>query len=293
MPLKFKGVIPPMITPFNQKGDVDYGAFAFNIEKWNETKLAGYLVLGSNSEAAYLSEDEKIKSIEITVEKAEKDRVILAGTGMESERETIRLTNIAADIGAHAALILTPNYYLSEMNANAIANFFTNVADNVKIPILLYNVPKFTHLNIQDGALKKLATHKNIIGMKDSTGDIMQLVRFQNITKNEDFQILTGTASAWFPALTLGVQAGIFALANCNPSELAEVQELYENGEIDKAQELYRKLSVLNTTVTASYGVPGLKYACDILGYKGMFPRSPLLPLSEEKKRDIERIFGV
>ena len=292
MSLSFKGVIPPMITPFNKNGDINYEAFVFNIERWNETNLAGYLVLGSNSEAAYLSEEEKLKSIEITVKTAKKDRAILVGTGMESERETIRITNLAADIGAHAALILTPSYYVSEMNADSIIHFFTNVADNVKIPVLIYNVPKFTHLNLQDEALKKLAAHKNIIGMKDSTGDIVQLVRFQNLVKGEDFQILTGTASAWFPALTLGVKAGIFALANCSPNELSEVQTLYENGENSHAEIIYRKLFILNTAVTATYGVPGLKYACDLMGYKGMEVRSPLLPLSDAKKIEVEKIFS-
>ena len=292
MSLRFKGVIPPMITPFNKNGDINYEAFAFNIEKWNKTSLSGYLILGSNSEAAYLSEEEKLKSIEITVKTARKDVVVLAGTGMESERETIRFTNLAADMGVNAALILTPSYYTSEMSADAMINFFTNVADNVKIPVLLYNVPKFTHLNIQDTALKKLAAHKNIIGMKDSTGDIMQLVRFQNLVKDEDFQILTGTASAWFPALTLGVKAGIFALANCSPNELAEVQDLYESYELSQAESLYRKLFVLNTAVTVTYGVPGLKYACDLMGYKGMDVRSPLLELSDAKKSEIEKIFS-
>ena len=137
-----------MITPFKENGDVDYDSHIQNMERWNENQLAGYLVLGSTSEAAYLNETEKLKLIELTVKFAKKDRIILAGTGMESARETIRLTNKAADLGAQAALVLTPSYYHSKMNDEAQISFFTNVADNVKIPVLIYNVTAFTHINI-------------------------------------------------------------------------------------------------------------------------------------------------
>jgi len=146
--IQIKGVIPPMITPFNENGDVDYQLFAENVEKWNKDNLAGYLVLGSNSETVYLNEEEKLELIKITVETAKKDRLILAGTGMESTRETIKLTNKAAKLGVHAALILTPFYYGGKMNDEALIQYFTDVADNVDIPVLIYNVPKFTHINV-------------------------------------------------------------------------------------------------------------------------------------------------
>ena len=291
MSIDFKGVIPPMITPFNKAGDVDFDAFKKNVEKWNESDLCGYLVLGSNSETAYLTESEKLKLVEITVATAKKDRILIAGTGMETDRDTIALTNKAADMGIQAALILTPCYYSSNMNANVLINYFTKVADNCKIPIMLYNVPKFTHVNIPDEALRVLSKHPNIIGMKDSTGDIAQLVRFQNVVGDADFQILTGTASAWYPAMNLGVKAGIFALANSNPDELIEVQTLFDKGEYDKACELYRKLFVLNTAVTATYGIPGLKYACSLLGFEGGYVRCPLLDLGDDKKNEVKEIF--
>jgi len=291
MSIEFKGVIPPMITPFNAAGDVDFEAFKKNVEKWNESDLCGYLVLGSNSETAYLTEEEKLKLVEITVSTAKKDRILIAGTGMETDRDTIALTNKAADMGIQAALILTPCYYSSSMNANVLINYFTKVADNCKIPILIYNVPKFTHVNIPDEALKVLCKHPNIIGMKDSTGDIGQLVRFQNIVGDADFQILTGTASAWYPAMTLGVKAGIFALANSNPNELIEVQRLFDNKEYCESLALYRKLFVLNTAVTATYGIPGLKYACSLLGFEGGHVRCPLMGLNEDKEKEVKEIF--
>jgi len=287
----FKGVIPPMITPFKSDGEVDYEKFEKNIIKWNEAALCGYLVLGSNSESAYLSEAEKLKLVELTKKTSKEERIIIAGTGMETDRETVALTNKAADLGAQAALILTPCYYSSAMSAPALINYFTKVADATKIPIMLYNVPKFTHVNLPDEALKALASHPNIIGMKDSTGDISQLIRFQAITGNTDFQILVGTASAWYPALTLGVKAGIFALANSNPNELSKIQEYYEKDEQDAAVALFRKMFVLNTAVTATYGIAGLKYAAKLLGYEGGYVRCPLLELSEDKKKEVAEIF--
>ncbi|MCL2566172.1 MAG: dihydrodipicolinate synthase family protein [Defluviitaleaceae bacterium] len=291
MSINFKGVIPPMITPFTAAGDVDYGKFEKNMNKWNDSALCGYLVLGSNSETAYLTEAEKLKLVELTKKTAKKDRIIIAGTGMETDTETIALTNKAADLGVEAALILTPCYYGSAMSAPALINYFTKVAEGSKIPIMLYNVPKFTHVNIPDAALKTLANHPNIIGMKDSTGDIGQLVRFQGLTVDADFQILVGTASAWYPALTLGVKAGIFALANSNPNELAKIQELFEKGAQGEAVDLFRKMFVLNTAVTATYGIPGLKYAASLLGYEGGYVRCPLLELSEDKKEELKEIF--
>lgn len=287
--MKIKGVIPPMITPFKENGDVDYQFHAENMEKWNKDNLAGYLVLGSNSEAVYLNEEEKLELIKITVETARKDRIILAGTGMESTRETIKLTNKAAKLGVHAALILTPFYYGGKMNDEALIQYFTDVADNVDIPVLIYNVPKFTHVNISANAVEKLSRHPNIIGMKDSTGDIPQMVKFQSVVP-ESFNLMVGTASAWYPALTLGVKAGIVALANCAPNECAMVQEEFEKGNVEKAREIYARVFPVNHAVTATYGIAGLKYACSLLGYKGGYVRRPLLELKEEEKEKIKQI---
>ena len=284
-----KGVIPPMITPFKENGDVDYDKHVQNLEKWNADQLSGYLVLGSNSETAYLNEAEKIKLIELTVKHARKGRTVLAGTGMESARETIALTNRAADLGVHAALILTPSYYYAMMNDEAQINFFTQVADHARIPVLIYNVTAFTHINISVHAVAALSKHPNIIGMKDSTGNVPQLVNFQRVV-GDDFNLILGTVSAWYPALALGIRAGVFAMANCAPNECAFVQEAYEAGDHEKAGDTYRRIFPANAAVTATYGIAGLKYAADLLGYQGGHVRSPLLPLKEAQKAKIKEI---
>ncbi len=287
--MKIEGVIPPMMTPFTDDQAVDYDKHVQNMEKWNQDKLAGYLVLGSNSEASYLSEEEKIKMIELTVKHAKKGRLILAGTGLESAVETIRLTNKAAELGVHGALLLTPFYYGGKMNDEALIKYFTYVADRTEIPVLIYNVPKFTHINVSVKVVQELSRHPNIVGMKDSTGNVPQLVSFLPVIA-EGFNLMVGTVSSWFPALTLGIKGGIFALANLAPNECAEIQEAYNAGNLDAARETYIRVFPVNTAVTATYGVPGLKYASDLMGYQGGAVRSPLLPPKEAEKAAIKSI---
>lgn len=287
---KIKGVIPPMITPFDEKGEVDYDKHVKNMEKWNEYDLAGYLVLGSNSETPYLNEEEKLKLVELTVKHKKEDRIVLAGTGLESTKATIDLTNKVADLGADAALILTPFYYSGKMNDEALINYFTEVADNVKIPVLIYNVTKFTHINISPYAVGVLSKHPNIIGMKDSSGSITQLVEYKSVIDESKFNLLVGTASAWYPALTIGIDGAIMALANCCPKECIEVQEYYEKGDWEKSREIYERIYPVNKAVTATYGVAGLKYACNLLGFEGGYVRKPLLELKEEEKTKLREI---
>ena len=289
MTIHLKGVIPPMITPFTKEGDLDESGFIQNIQRWNQTGLSGYLVLGSNSETVYLTEKEKIRLMELTVQHASENRVLLAGTGMESTRDTIELTQKAAELGIHAALVLTPFYYGGKMTDEALIRYYTEVADHAAIPILIYNVSKFTHINITPGAVSILSRHPNIVGMKDSAGDIPQLVRYMKVVA-EDFSLLVGTASAWYPALTLGIKGGIMALANCAPDACVEIQQLFDQGDWMAARELYTQVFFLNDAVTGKYGVAGLKEACRLVGYTGGEVRSPLLPLEESEKRAVEKL---
>lgn len=287
--LKIRGVLPPMITPFKTGGQLDLDAHLNNIERWNATDLRGLVVLGSNSETAYLNESEKLQLIELTAKAKGKDKLLLAGTGMESTRETIRLTNRAAERGAQGALLLTPFYYANQMGDAALIKHYERIANESEIPIFIYNVPKFTHLNLSAELVENLSQHPNIAGMKDSTGSIAQLVEFQRVAQT-DFHLMVGTASVWYPALCLGVRAAIMALANCLPLECAEVQHLYDLGEYGAAEILYRRLYPINKAVTATYGVAGLKYACNLMGYSGGSVRPPLGELPREGQQAIRRI---
>lgn len=290
--LKIKGVIPPMITPFKENDEVDYEKHVSNMKKWNEYALAGYLVLGSNSETAYLTEEEKLKLVELTVKHKGKNKIVMAGTGLESTSATIELTNKAAELGADCALLLTPNYYEGKMTDEALINYFTEVADNVKIPILIYNVTKFTHVNISPKAVGVLCKHPNIIGMKDSSGNVPQLISFKRVIKDEQFNLMVGTASAWYPALTIGIEAAVMALVNCCPGECVDVQKEFDEGNIEKSMEIYERVFPVNSAVTGTFGIAGLKYACDQLGFDGGFVRKPLLQIKDEEKVKLKEILA-
>ena len=283
------GVFPPMLTPFREDESVDEEMFVRNMDRWNTDALGGYLVLGSNSEAGYLSEEEKLRLIRLTVGHARKGRTVIAGTGLESTRETLALTEKAAKAGAQAALVLTPSYYGDQMTDAALIAHFSFLADRSAIPILIYNVPKYTHINISIAAVKTLSEHPHIIGMKDSLGNIGQVESFVRAA-SKDFQVIVGSASVWYPSMRLGITAGILALSNFAGTKCAQVQEYFGKGEMKNAEQLHNTLLPVNTAVTATYGVPGLKYAATLAGYEGGYVRNPLRPLSEDAKSAIRQI---
>lgn len=287
--IDISGIYPPVTTCFTPEGDVDYDAFAANLEKLKTTGLAGVVVFGSNGEYVFLSEEEKLRLIETAVKVLPPSMKVIVGTGLESTRYTIELTNAAAKIGAHAALIVTPYYYGGKMDRNALRSHFTAVADAAEIPVLIYNVPKFTNINVSPDLVAELAHHPNICGIKDSSGNVPQIAEIIDSTP-EDFNVLVGTASALYPAVNLGAKGGILALANIAPRECVEIYDLTRRGELDKAKQLYLRMLPVNKAVTATYGIAGLKAAMDMLGYTGGPVRSPLLPLSDTQKGEMRRI---
>ena len=282
------GIFPPITTPFSD-GKVAFDKLASNIERWNRTGLKGYVVLGSNGEYVYLSEEEKRAVVDTAVQAAANEKLIIAGTGCESTIETLRLTEDCAKLGAHVALVVTPHYYGGRMKEAALMKHFSELADHSPIPILLYNVPKFTHINIAAEFVARLSEHPNIIGLKDSSGNVIQLGEIINLVA-KDFNVMVGTASVLFSALTIGCVGGVCALANVAPDECVKIFDLVKANDIDAARELQLKTIPVNQAVTVVYGVPGLKAALDMLGYFGGDPRLPLLPATEQEKSEIKKI---
>jgi 4-hydroxy-2-oxoglutarate aldolase len=286
--INFHGIFPPIPTPFIN-GNIAYDELAANIEKWSKAGLKGLVAMGSNGEYIYLSAEEKRKFVEKVVEITPDHMLVIAGTGCESTQETIELTRDCAARGVHAALVVTPHYYGGRMNEAAMHAYFTAVADQTPIPILLYNVPKFTHINMTAGLVAQLSRHPNIIGIKDSTGNVIQLGEIANHV-DAGFNLLVGTAGALFGALTLGCVGGVLALANVAPQICVRIYQLVQEGKFEEAKKLQLKMIPVNKAVTATYGVPGLKAAMDMLGYFGGDPRPPLLPSSEKEKSEIREI---
>lgn len=283
-----EGIMPPVTTPF-VRGEVAYDKLAENIRRWNKTGISGYVVMGSNGESAYLTRDEKLKLVETTRKSLAPGMLLLAGTGSDSIRETVALSNDAADLGADYVLVLTPSFYKGQMNAAAFVRFFTEVADKTEVPLVIYNVPKFTGVDIQADAVSKLALHDNIAGIKNSSENLAETAEMVACA-TKDFSVLVGTASVLYPGIASGATGGILALANIASEKCVELQRLFKSGRHDEASTLQKKLISVNRAVTSQYGVPGLKAAMDMLGYFGGEPRSPLAPLGEKERDDLKMI---
>jgi 4-hydroxy-2-oxoglutarate aldolase len=285
MTTAISGIFPALTTPF-EKGDLSASQLKSNIEKFEKIDLAGYLVLGSTGESVLMNDRERIKAVETVRASASEGKTIVAGTGMQATRATVEFTNLAADAGADYALVVTPFYFKKQMTAQNLEYYYREVAEGSKIPVLMYNVPKFTGLDLPLEAILSLAGHPNIVGLKDSSGNIAMVSELIKACP-ADFVILQGTGSVLFTSLILGAQGGILALSNVAPAETVKLFEMVKAGEMEKAREIQMRLITLNEMIVNTYGVPGIKCALDMVGYFGGHPRPPLQPVDQEIKDSI------
>ena len=280
------GVYAPIGTPFVDE-EVAYDQLVSNMEKYAASKLSGYLAIGSNGECVSLSEQEKDKVLETIVAHKAPQQKILAGANAESTKLTIDQCKRVADLGADFASVLTPCYFKKKLTDEAMTRYYLNVADGSPIPIACYNAPGFTGMTISTGTLKAIASHDNIIGVKDtSPGMIGSYLR---ATADIDFDVFSGTANTLFPAMMMGATGGIVSLANVFPDICATLYEHCLADDLSGARELHLVLGKLNAACSGSYGVAGVKYASEVAGFHGGDPRLPLLPLQESDKDSIKR----
>ena len=286
---KVRGIFAPIATAFDASGEVDYSTFAENTVAFGATKLSGLVVLGSNGEFTLLSHEEKVKLVETARNHLPAEKMVIAGTGCESFRETLQLTKECAAVGADVALVVTPNYYKKDMNEAALGNFYTMLADASPIPVMIYNMPGNSGVNVPSSLTLKLAAHPNITGIKDSGGNIVQISEVL-AKAPEGFSVFAGSGSYLLATLLLGGVGGTLAVANVVPDYCAEIQENFEKGDIEKARKMQLALLPINAAVTSRFGIGGMKAAMDMVGFKGGLPRLPILPAGEETKKEIARI---
>jgi len=279
--LDLAGIFPPIPTPFDPQGELAVEALRANFAHWNRSALRGYVLLGSNGEAVHLTEDEKLRLLEAARAEIPEDRLFIAGTGCQSTRATIALTRKAAALGADAALVLTPSYYRGRMTAAALRAHYDRIADASSIPIILYNMPACTGIDLTAETVVSLAEHPNVIGIKDSGGN---LVKFGEILHRSEasFQLLAGSADFLLPALALGAVGGVLALANIAPDLCLQIYESAQEGDWDDARATQLRIIPLNGAVTRRWGVAALKAAMDRIGLCGGSTREPLLPLDRD-----------
>jgi 4-hydroxy-2-oxoglutarate aldolase len=285
--VNLRGIFPPIPTPFAGEA-VDHRALAENIDRWMQTPLAGLVVLGSNGEAPLL-EDEEADAVLATARRhVPPDRPLIAGTGRESTAAAIAATERAADLGADFALVRTPSYFKNAMTSDAFVRHFTAVADRSPVPVVLYNVTIYTGVNLLPDAVERLSRHGNIAGMKESTSDVAQVAELVARVPSS-FPILAGSATTFFASVSAGASGGVLALSAVLPQICVEIFELVQRQRHQEALALQQRITPLARLIGAVYGVAGLKYALDQMGYTGGPTRAPLLTLPADAQRSIQR----
>jgi len=279
----------PFSTPFGNDAEIDARALISNLDEWNKAGITGHVALGSTGERVHLNEREYLKVIETARTSVPDTLTFIAGAGQQSTRATLHEVQRVAHAGADAVLVITPNFYRAEMTQNALINHYLAVADASIVPVLLYSVPQLTNVSLQPETIARLSEHENIVGVKDSSGDILNLAETIRLVP-EDFVVLTGNGAALYPALCMGAKGAILAVGCIAPRLAVAIYEAFEAGEHGRAREMQQRLTKLTRGVPGSYGISGLKAALDMLGYAGGKVRAPLSDVSEEARREIAAV---
>jgi 4-hydroxy-2-oxoglutarate aldolase len=289
--MKISGVLVPLATPFDHAGKLYRAKVLHNVSRLNEVSLAGYIVAGSTGESPLLSLEERIQMFEWVREARADGKLLIAGTASESVAETVHTVNRAADVGCEAALVLGPRYFKNLMHRpETQALFYRAIADQTRIPILVYNFPNVTGYDLPVETIASLAEHPNIVGMKDSSGNVEKLAETVKAV-NAKFQVLSGSGATFWPALQAGAAGGILAFGNCAPYACITIWEAFRTRQFEAAEDWQNRILQAAKLVTAIHGIPGLKHAMDLNGYYGGPPRLPLVPAGPDARLEIEKAF--
>ena len=285
------GVFIPTVTPFAPRGEVDLDAFEGNVRAWSDTGIHGFVVGGSTGEALLLDAAERLNCWTATREVAP-ELVLIAGTGAESTRTTIRMCKAAAQAGADAVLVQPPAFYRGAMTREALADHFRAVADASPVPVIVYQVPlRMSTLDLSTPLIAELSEHDNIVGVKDSRGKL-ELIRELAEASSEGFQVLVGSGALLQSALEAGAVGGILGVANVVPDLCARIFAAHGRGDAAEAAAIQSRVAPLHTGIVGGMGVPGVKFAVDLVGRAGGSPRSPLRPLPETGRSEVTRLLS-
>jgi 4-hydroxy-2-oxoglutarate aldolase len=284
------GIFPPITTPFDEGGRLLTDRLRDNLDRWSEIGLAGFTVLGSNGECAYLSDGEMIEVATAARSRIPAARTMIVGAGRESTHLCIDFTKKIADLGGDYALVGTPCYYKAKMSDEVLFRHFAMVADHSPIPILVYNVPQFTGVNTSAALILRLSSHENVAGIKDSSANLQLQSEIRRCAPPR-FRILVGSAPTLLASLMYGACGGIVAVACALPEWTVELYEAFHAGDWKQCSLLQSRLSPPAAAVTTTYGVPGLKAALTMMGYFGGYPRLPLQPLDDRQMEELATTF--
>ncbi|XP_063290176.1 4-hydroxy-2-oxoglutarate aldolase, mitochondrial [Pelobates fuscus] len=289
--LDIKGIYPPITTPFTKHQEVDYDQLEENLQRYSTIPFRGIVVQGSTGEYAYLTKEERLEVVRRARKVVPTDKLLIAGSGCESTHATIQMTEEMSLSGADAVLVVTPSYYRGRMTSHALIHHYTKVADSSPVPVILYSVPGNTGLDLPIDAIVTLSQHPNIIGIKDSGGDVTRIGLTIYKTKQHGFQVLSGSAGFLLAGYSVGTVGGVCALGNVLGTQLCALEKMCLNAQWEDAKQLQHRLIEPNAAVTRKFGVPGVKQAMEWFGYHGGLCRSPLPPLTDPEVKELRRDF--
>jgi 4-hydroxy-2-oxoglutarate aldolase len=284
------GLFVPVTTPFDPvTGEIAPVSFRENLRRWLETPINGYVIFGSTGEGALLDEDEKIQLAEFARDVIPSMRPLVAGAGAESTRAVIRLSKRLAEAGADAVLVHPPSYFGVSLSPADLRDHFLAVADASPVPVLVYHMPKFTHVTLDAGLMGELSRHENVAGVKDSSGDLKQLADYTDAS-DPGCRLFVGNGALLFSALELGAVGGILALGLLAPEEYGQLLEHYRQGRRPQAGQIQERLAPAHRGVVGAFGARGVKVGLELKGWHGGPPRPPLTPLREKERRTVARV---
>ncbi len=286
--MQFQGIFAPIPTPFHDD-ELSLADLQENLPFWDASPLSGLVVGGSNGEFALQSAEERLAVAATVRERLSPAKAVIMNTACESTRETIRLTRAAAGAGVGAALVVNPNYYKSEYSEKVLERYFLDVAEASPLPMMLYNMPRNTGINLSTGLIVRLSRHPNIVGVKDSGGNIVQISEII-AGAAPGFAVFAGSANFLYPTLAVGGVGGTLALADILPEQCCRLYTLFQEGRHAAAQQLQLGLLAINAAVTSRWGIAGLKAAMELLGRYGGPPRRPILPLGEAERAELAHL---
>jgi 4-hydroxy-2-oxoglutarate aldolase len=278
--MKLAGVFAPIPTPIDDADRVDLARLGVALGRWLASPITGFVVLGSNGEAVLLDEDESDRVVAAARELVPRDRPLIVGAGRESTRATTRAVKRAADLGADLVIVRTPGFFKAQMTASVFVRHYTAIADASPVPVLLYNFSALTGVNLPLAAVTALAAHPNIVGMKESSGDIPQISELIGGAPPH-FSVFAGSSTTFYAALCAGAAGGILALACVAPDACKRLYDLTVQHRHDEARLLQEQLAPLGRLVGSVHGVPGLKAALKLVGCDVGVPRLPLVPMAD------------
>ena len=286
--IALKGILLPTTTPFDASGQVSARDITSNIKAWSARGVIGFVVLGSTGERVHLDEREYLEVIEVS--RAATDSVLIVGAGQQSTVGTIKEIKNAARAGAEAVLVITPYFYRTAITQETLINYYTAVADEAPVPVLLYSMPPLTGIKIEPETVARVSEHKNIIGVKDSSNDVAGFRRTVELCP-PDFAVMTGNGTVLLDALRAGATGGILAVGCVVPGVCVEIFRAFGDQDYERAERLQEQLTPLAAAVTTKYGIGGLKAALDLAGYRGGAVRAPLRAPGEEARAEIHALW--